>query len=368
MADGIELNAGSGGATLATDDIAGIHYQIGKLAFGALDAAVLAVAGAGAVTTGTQRVTLGSDDPAVALLGTIDGDTGSILTAVQLIDDAIFAEDVAAQAADKGISVLAVRRDTASSMVGADNDYTNLIVDANGRLHVIAVGTVDLGATDNAVLDAIAASVAGATPAGTNNIGDVDVLTIAAGDNNIGNVDIASIAAGDNNIGNVDIASAIPAGTNAIGKLAANSGVDIGDVDVTSIAAGANLIGDVSLAPRTSGGLTIHKSIDLDESEEEVKATAGQIYLIVAFNETAAPLFIHLYNLTAANTTVGTSVPVVTLMVPANADSDGAGFVLPIPQGLAFDTAISAACTTGVADNDTGAPGANDCQVLIGFK
>lgn len=32
----------------------------------------------------------------------------------------------------------------------------------------------------------------------------------------------------------VDIVGSLPAGTNAIGKLAANSGVDIGDVDVTS--------------------------------------------------------------------------------------------------------------------------------------
>src|SRR3990167_157135 len=37
------------------------------------------------------------------------------------------------------------------------------------------------------------------------DIGDVDILSIAAGDNNIGNVDILTIAAGDNNIGNVDI-------------------------------------------------------------------------------------------------------------------------------------------------------------------
>lgn len=38
---------------------------------------------------------------------------------------------------------------------------------------------------------------------------------------------------------------ALAAGTNAIGKLAANSGVDIGDVDVTSISAGENVIGRV---------------------------------------------------------------------------------------------------------------------------
>lgn len=45
----------------------------------------------------------------------------------------------------------------------------------------------------------------------------------------------------------VDIVGALPAGANAIGKLAANSGVDIGDVDVTSIAAGDNNIGNVDI-------------------------------------------------------------------------------------------------------------------------
>jgi len=40
---------------------------------------------------------------------------------------------------------------------------------------------------------------------------------------------------------------ALAAGTNAIGKLAANSGVDIGDVDVASIAAGDNNIGNVDI-------------------------------------------------------------------------------------------------------------------------
>ena len=40
---------------------------------------------------------------------------------------------------------------------------------------------------------------------------------------------------------------ALPAGTNAIGKLSSNSGVDIGDVDVTSIAAGDNNIGNVDI-------------------------------------------------------------------------------------------------------------------------
>lgn len=46
-------------------------------------------------------------------------------------------------------------------------------------------------------------SIGAALPAGTNNIGDVDIAT--------------ALPAGDNNIGNVDLASAIPAGTNTIG-------------------------------------------------------------------------------------------------------------------------------------------------------
>jgi len=54
----------------------------------------------------------------------------------------------------------------------------------------------------------------------------------------------------------VDVVAALPAGTNAIGKLAANSGVDIGDVDVTSISAGENHLGEV-------GGKTIVKSVTL---------------------------------------------------------------------------------------------------------
>jgi hypothetical protein len=65
-------------------------------------------------------------------------------------------------------------------------------------------------------------------PAGTQNIGDVDIASaLPAGSNNIGDVDIASaLPAGDNNIGNVDVVTlpSIPAGSN-----------NIGDVDVLTV-------------------------------------------------------------------------------------------------------------------------------------
>lgn len=165
----------------------------------------------------------------------------------------------------------------------------------------------------------------------------------------------------------VDVVGALPAGTNAIGKLAANSGVDIGDVDVTSIAAGSNLIGDVGLQPRTSGGLSFYKTIDLDESEEEVKATAGQVYSIYAFNAATTKRYLKVYNATAANVTVGTTTPDLTFVIPTDG-STGGGIFLKWPQGLAFGTAISIAATTGLADNDSGAPAANDVIVMVGYK
>ena len=82
MADDITLNSGSGGDTIAADDVAGVKYPIQKTAFGALDSVTLAASGAGAVSAGVQRMTLASDDPAVALLGTMDADTSTLAGAV----------------------------------------------------------------------------------------------------------------------------------------------------------------------------------------------------------------------------------------------------------------------------------------------
>jgi hypothetical protein len=184
----------------------------------------------------------------------------------------------------------------------------------------------------------------------------VDVVTLpalAAGTNNIGDVDVASIAAGDNNIGNVDLASAIPAGTN-----------NIGDVDVLSIAAGANLIGDVGLQPRTSGGLSVFRSLDLDESEEEAKDTGGQVYGYYLANLHASAFrYVKFYDLDADDTTVGSSTPLLTVPVPP-----GSAANLAIPQGIPFANAITVAATTGAADADTGAPGANEVIINLLYK
>ena len=64
----------------------------------------------------------------------------------------------------------------------------------------------------------------------------------------------------------VDVVAALPAGSNTIGKLAANSGVDIGDVDITSIAAGDNNIGNVDIVSLPASTNTIEVVGDAAEN------------------------------------------------------------------------------------------------------
>lgn len=373
MADNITLNAGSGGATLATDDDGTAQHQYVKVEWGADNTQT-------PVSTGASALPIQDGGNSITV------DNAGLTELAAAINSSRVDVNIAASAATQTVS---------------------------------GTVTANLGATDNAVLDTIAANTANLTncivqddspftpaagylmmiggefdDAGTDSVdeGDAGNVRITAnrsmhttirdaagnerglnidanGDIGVTNADLTTLAgAVAGSEVQVDVVGSLPAGTNAIGKLAANSGVDIGDVDVTSISAGSNLIGDVGLSgARTSGGTTIFRSIDLDESEEEIKATAGQVYWIHAMNLSSSVLYLKLYNATAATVVVGTTTPVMTLPIATQGDTNGAGFTLSIPNGIAFGTAITAAATTGLADNDSGAPGANALVVNIGY-
>ena len=97
MADNTELDVGSGGNKLADAQLtwSGDTAQVQVIANGVLSGSegswtyTLFTGGAGAVTAGTPRVTLASNDPAVTLLTTMDADTSAIKTAVELLDNAV---------------------------------------------------------------------------------------------------------------------------------------------------------------------------------------------------------------------------------------------------------------------------------------
>lgn len=81
---------------------------------------------------------------------------GSALTALQLIDNVVLAEDAAHVSGDSGVMTLAVRKDTGAAVAGTDGDYSPLQVDASGNLRVnVAAG----GAGDGAILDGVSSSI-----------------------------------------------------------------------------------------------------------------------------------------------------------------------------------------------------------------
>lgn len=212
----------------------------------------------------------------------------------------------------------------------------------------------------------------------------------------------------------VQLGAALPAGANAIGKLAANSGVDIGDVDVTSVVpgTGATNLGKAEDAAHTSGdvgvlalairnaslttlagteldysgiavddvgrpfvrisaqgtdGLTLHRTISAATTNAtSVKGSGGAIYAIQCFSINAAVRYLKLYNKATAPT-VGSDTPVKTLAIPG--DTTGSGFLLQYGAVPAlFSTGIAFALTTGIADADTGAVAANEIVVNIDYR
>lgn len=216
------------------------------------------------------------------------------------------------------------------------------------------------------------------------------------------------------NIGTVTavtaISNALPAGSNAIGKLAVNDGVDIGDVTINN-ASGASAVNiqdggnsitvdgtvavsgtvtvaahavtnagtfavqaastqsgtwNVGVQPITSGGLTPHKTVSAASTNAtSVKGSAGQLYEIFCSNVNAAVRYLKLYDKATAPT-VGTDVPVWTLAIPGG--TAGAGFAKTIPMGLAFSLGIAFALTTEATDAGTTGVSANEHVVNLGYK
>lgn len=155
----------------------------------------------------------------------------TIITAVQLLDDSVqvLGTDTYTEASSKGITLGAVRRDADTTLVNTTNEFAPLQVDANGRLKVEAFSGEALPVTDN-----------GSTLSVDDGAGSITVDYATTGSGTAtGALRVELPTNGTGVIATVGavtaITNALPAGTNAIGKLAANSGVDIGDVDVTSV-------------------------------------------------------------------------------------------------------------------------------------
>ena len=138
------------------------------------------------------------------------------------------------------------------------------------------------------------------------------------------------------------------------------------DVTVTGDALTALQLIDNLAAAHNAGGCKMFTSIDLDQTEEDITTGATTIYGMYVWNATAAPLWLQMFNTNTV--TVGTTAPTNNFPIPANADSDVAGVVTPIPvNGAAYSTALTVAITTG-SGTDAGAPGANDAGIVVFYQ
>jgi len=215
-----------------------------------------------------------------------------------------------------------------------DGDTGPLQVNANGNL------IVDLSATDNAVLDAMVVDLAAMevllTAANVDHAANEALLitidadtsaiktaveavnqaaegtisattqrvTIATDDDGVAHlatiagavstqmqVDVVAISAQSDGtyIGDIKFGEALPAGSAAIGKLAANSGVDIGDVDVTSIipATGATNLGKAIQSAQGSTDTGVAALVVRNDALADLSGADGD-YAPLQVNKTGA--------------------------------------------------------------------------------
>ncbi len=247
MADNVVADEGTGGATFATDDIGGVHYPITKLTFGALDSQTIASSNSGASDAGTLRVTLATDD-------TVTVDNGGTF-AVQAAQSGTWTVDLGAtdnavlDSIAAGFAVEGAALGSGVLLQGDDGtDRTNVLVDTDGHLQVDVLS----GGGGGTEYDEDAATPG--TITGTATVMERDdaliTLTPAAGDwaamrcsaegalwvqDFNSDAILADTASMDTNLGTiagavsgtemqVDVVAALPAGTN-----------NIGDVDIASL-------------------------------------------------------------------------------------------------------------------------------------
>jgi hypothetical protein len=262
------------------------------------------------------------------------------------------AEDAAHSSGDTGVMMLGVRDDTLSVFSGAENDYEPFHMTSTGRLYVQSLNEANSGVDIGDVT--------------INNASGASAVNIQDGGNSL-TVDNGGTFAVQDSEKLADDAAFTVATTKVmpVGLLADETSPDsVNEGDVGAPRMTLDRMQIVTCRPNSTGeGLDIFRSLDLDETEEDVKTSEGKLYGYYIFNAATSVRYVKFYNATAANVTVGTTTPVMTVPVPAGSAANLIGSV-----GIQFSTAICVAATTGVADSDTGAPAANEVVVNIWYK
>lgn len=190
-----------------------------------------------------------------------------------------------------------------------------------------------------------------------------DVSPTSITENNFGNLRMSGNrnlygtirdAAGNERGANVNASSQLSVSIDNSPVLGAGSAL-VGKVGIDQTTPGTtNAVVDT---PATSGGLSIVTG-SVGATATAIKASAGQLYGYHLFNTTAAVAYVQLFNVAAASVTLGSTAPTLSIGIPASG-----GVTVNFDKGIPFATAISYACTT----TRTGSSGAT-CDVNFFYK
>ncbi len=120
--------------------------------------------------------------------------------------------------------------------------------------------------------------------------------------------------------------------------------------------------------PVTSGGLSWYfVQPAASDNHVVIKAGAGQVYNIQAFNNSATVNYLRLYNATTGFNGCNSATNLVgQWQIPAN--TAVGGFSVTMDNGLAFATGISICVTSGYATTDTTNATATAMSINVGYK
>lgn len=355
-------------------------------------AGVLSVAGNGASGTGVQRVTIANDSTGVLATVSNVATIGTSVTPGTSAAHLGKAEDAVAGSGDTGVAILGVAQATVSA-TAADGDYIHLKTDANGRMWVNCAA----GCSGGTQFAEDAPHTTGDVGTVTMGVRRDTPTSLAGADNDYMPFTFDSTGRGWVNIFGVTQAAAtyltvrLSDGTNFLNpasdvtedaaETAGGTGPMVMTVRRDTLASSSGTSGDNSTlntnsigalytqpTAGASGGATSFRrtSAGSTEDEHEVKGSAGTLYSVTLTNTNAAVRYFRCADQVAASTTPGTTTPIIDLAIPGA--TTGAGITFPFPVGMTFGTGLTCWFVTGAADTDVAEVAANEIKALYTYK
>jgi len=346
----VELGAGAA-------DIGNVNLEIGGTAI---------TAGAGSVAATTIRMTLASDDPAVASLATIDNAYAEVATdyvTVRITDGSAYSSlssdlTVGTAFGTTGPGILALYQDFDGAALATPTNVDTELEAVPLSASIKGVGYFMPVTEDGSATAQI-------------RLWDGTDLALVDGS---GNLQIANAALTALDVAlNADESAFTYATTQvlAIGAVAESTTDTLADGTVGApVMTLSRFLRTTPSGYGVGGGTPIqivsNASAADDEDETAVCTADCTIYSITAFNHTAASAFFRCEADTAANTTPGSetrSANEPDLEIPGN--TTGAGFTIDFPVGVSYATALTCWIVSEEASSGTTDIAADDVRVFI---